>query len=213
MQTSSHDLQQRTVADKIVKAYGNRDRFLTKFNPDLQKTVCQNSDVCFFGGYPTMGQLKTAYGENTATMWLLPQLYNLSEYCGCRDKLQGKPLEMCANVIATEFYFLSVSELMLFFHRFKSGRYGRFYGSVDPLVITTSLRDFLKERSNAYDKREKDEKEKADREEAKNAITWEEYCMKQFGELRTHPMLRKTEEEKKAEKEKVLTKVQKSLFV
>ena len=41
-----------------------------------------------------------------------------------------------------------------------------------------------------------------DAEAAKNAITWEEYCMKQFGELRTHPMLRKTEEEEKAEREK-----------
>lgn len=177
MQTSSHDLQQRTVADKIVKAYGNRDRFLTKFNPDLQKTVCQKSDVCFFGGYPTMGQLKTAYGENTATMWLLPQLYNLSEYCGCRDKLQGKPLEMCANVIATEFYYLSVTELMLFFHRFKSGRYGRFYGSVDPLVITTSLRDFIKERAIAYDKHEQKIRKQQEYEDKKKSMSrkeWEE---------------------------------------
>lgn len=172
------------------------------FNPDVQQDICGDHDICFFGGAPTLGQLNTTYGSQTAAMWLVPQLYNLSEYCGCKDKLEGKPLEECASVIATEFYFLSVSELMLFFHRFKSGKYGRFYGSVDPLVITTSLRDFLKERSNAYDEREKAEKEKADREAAKNAITWEEFSMKQFGELRTHPMLRKTEEEEKAEREK-----------
>lgn len=40
---------------------------------------------------------------------------------------------------------------MLFFHRFKAGRYGRFYGSVDPLVITTALREFLRDRNLVYD--------------------------------------------------------------
>lgn len=193
-------LQQKS--NEIMVTYGNRENFLATFNPDLQRDLCTNPDVCFFGGAPTLSQLNAAYGSQTAAMWLIPQLYNLSEYCGCKDKLEGNPLKECASVIATEFYFLSVSELMLFFHRFKSGRYGRFYGSVDPLVITTSLRDFLKERIRAYDEREKAEKEKADREAAKNAITWEEYCMKNFGELRTHPMLRKTEEEKKAAKAK-----------
>lgn len=84
-----------------------------------------------------------------AVMWLLPQLYDLSEYCGVKNKLQGKPLEGCAHVIATEFYYLKVSELMLFFHRFKSGRYGKFYGTVDPLVITSALREFDAERGEA----------------------------------------------------------------
>lgn len=186
----------------LVNKYGSRESFLTAYNPSYQKVVCGNTNECYFGDYPTLSTLKAGYGDNAPVMWLIPQLYNLSEFCGCKEKLQGTPLEECASVIATEFHYLKVTELMLFFHRFKSGRYGRFYGSVDPLVITTSLRDFLKERIRAYDEREKAEKEKADREAAKNAITWEEYCMKQFGELRTHPMLRKTEEEKKAAKAK-----------
>lgn len=203
-------LQQKS--NEITLAYGNREKFLSTFNPDVQRDICGNPDVCFFGGAPTLGQLNAAYGSQTAAMWLVPQLYNLSEYCGCKDKLEGNPLKECASVIATEFYFLSVSELMLFFHRFKSGRYGRFYGAVDPLVITTSIRDFLKERSSAYYEREKKEKEEADREAAKSAISWEEYCMKEFGELRTHPMLRKTEEEKKAEEEKKKAKQAKTEF-
>ena len=91
-------------------------------------------------------------------MWLVPQLYNLSEYCGCREKLQGTPLEECASVIAMEFYYLTVTELMLFFHWFKTGRYGRFYGSVDPLVITTSIREFIRERNTEIDRHEREER-------------------------------------------------------
>ena len=78
-------------------------------------------------------------------------------------------------MIATEYYYLKVSELMLFFHRFKTGRYGRFYGSVDPLVITTSLRDFVRERGIAYEQHEQEERERREKEECKNAITYEEY--------------------------------------
>ena len=185
-------LQQKN--NEITKAYGDRDKFIMTFNPDVQQDICGDPDVCFFGGAPTLGQLNTTYGSQTAAMWLVPQLYNLSEYCGCKEKLLGRPLEECASVIATEFYFLSVSELMLFFHRFKSGRYGRFYGSVDPLVITTSLHDFLKERALAYSKHEQEEREKR--------MPNLKLHGKSTGELRPHPMLRKTEEEKKAEAEK-----------
>ena len=138
--------------------YGDRSKFLMKFNPDLQMSICKDEQLCIFGDAPVLSELNMTYGEMTATMWLVPQLLNLSEYCGCRDKLQGKALEECASVIATEFFFLKVSELMLFFHRFKSGRYGRFYGSVDPLVITTSLREFVKERNNAISEQEQQEK-------------------------------------------------------
>ena len=177
-------------SNEIVVAYGQRERFLTTFNPDVQRKICGNVDVCFFGGAPTLSQINATYGENTATMWLVPQLYNLSEYCGCRDKLDGNPLKECASVIAAEFYYLSVTELMLFFHWFKSGKYGRFYGSIDPLVITTSLRDFLKERNYAYERRENEERTKQREEDAKNSVTWEEYCMMKYGKVMPHPLSR-----------------------
>jgi hypothetical protein len=159
----------------MITRYGDRTKFLSLFNPDLQMKVCKDSQLCFFGDAPVLSELNMAYGEMTATMWLVPQLYDLSEYCGCKEKLQGKPLEECASVIATEFYWLKVSELMLFFHRFKSGRYGRFYGSVDPLVITTSLREFLKERICVIEAREQEERRIKDEESKRNAITYEEY--------------------------------------
>lgn len=162
----------------MITRYGDRTKFLALFNPELQMKVCKDATLCFFGDAPVLSELNMTYGEMTATMWLVPQLYDLSEYCGCKDKLQGKQLEECASVIATEFYFLKVAELMLFFYRFKSGKYGRFYGSVDPLVITTSLRSFLVERNNAIEEQERIERERKSEEERKNAITYDEYVSK-----------------------------------
>ena len=171
-QPSSQDDSRRK---ELLTKYGPRDHFMLTFNPDYQRMICGNSDVCFFGEHPTLAELNRAYGEETAFAWLIPQLTNLSEYCGCREKLQGKQLENCADVIAMEFYFLKVSELMLFFHRFKTGRYGRFYGSVDPLIITTSLREFIVERAVAYEKHDQEERERRAAEHRRRAITYDEY--------------------------------------
>ena len=155
--------------------YGQLESFLTRFNPDCQRELCTNPDECFFGDYPTLTDTRLAYGVNAAEAWMIPQLYNLSEYCGCRDKLQGVPMKECAFIISTEYHYLKVSELMLFFHRFKAGRYGRFFGSVDPLVITTALRQFVRERGDEYERHEKKLQEQREKEWRRNAITYEEH--------------------------------------
>lgn len=35
---------------------------------------------------------------------------------------------------------------MLFIARFKSGKYGRFYGAIDPMKITSAMLDYIRER-------------------------------------------------------------------
>lgn len=161
--------------------------FLTKWNCDLQSRCGANITQSYFGNYPTLSQLNRIYGDNAAITWLLPQLYNLSEYCGVRDKLQGRPLEECANIIAIEYHWLKVSEIMLFLYWFKAGRYGHMYGVVDPLVITTALRQFVSERGDAYAKREQEEREKREAAQPKG-ITWEEYCAKHGIKNKPNPL-------------------------
>lgn len=47
-----------------------------------------------------------------------------------------------------------LTEFMLFFQKFKKCEYGKFYGSVDPMVIMGALDTFNRERLTAYYKRE-----------------------------------------------------------
>lgn len=161
--------------NEITATYGSREQFMRAFNPAAQRTVCNNPEVCFFGGAPTLAQLNATYGGQTAAAWLVPQLYDLSEYSGSKEKLQGVPLEDCATVIAADFHYLNVTELMLFFRRFKSGLYGHFYASVDPLKITTALRTFLTERAAAIERHEQQLRDQRDEESRRNAITYPEY--------------------------------------
>ena len=168
-------LSQKT--SQLVNRFGNLASFLKEFNPSAQMELCQYEDLCYFGNFPSLASVRNEYGTNAAVSWLVPQLFDLSEYCGCKGKIEEIQMEQCASVIASTFYWLKISELMLFFHRFKSGKYGRFYGSVDPLVITTSLRDFIRERNEAYFRHEQKERERKEREQ-KGGISWEEYCKK-----------------------------------
>ena len=218
-QTSELMTQRGSLPDSsqkmmLIEKYGERSQFLTTYNPSYQREVVGTPDECYFGDYPTLAQLK-GYGKNTPVAWLVPQLYNLSEYCGCKDKLQGVPLEECAFTISTEFYWLKVSELMLFFHRFKSGKYGRFYGSVDPLVITTSLREFLQERGVAYEKHYREEKEREERGRTKG-VSWEEYCkrngIKGRATVFSQPQPPKKENKQPTESVEEIIKIAKSLL-
>lgn len=151
--------------------------FLVTFNPDTQMKICSDTRVCITGQYPTLAEVRRDYGTSVPTAWLVPQLQDLSWYCGARDKLNARQLEECAYVIASDFSYLKVSELMLFFHRFKSGRYGKFYGTVDPLVICQALREFVKERNSEIEKIESEERQREREEHAKTAVSWKEYCI------------------------------------
>lgn len=107
---------------------------------------------------------------------LMSQINDLSEYCGCKGKISEAQSEQCAKVIVFTYPYLKISELAVFFAWFKAAKYGQFYGNVDPLIITSALRSFARDRNDEYFKRESEEAEKKRREEKKGCVTWEEYC-------------------------------------
>ena len=136
-------------------------------NPEMQLACAEHADRAFFGTAPTLLTLRCAYYDDAATAWMLPQLYDLGEYCGVKDKLDKEQMKQLARIIVQEFGNLKVTEVMLFLHRFKAGRYGRFYGAIDPMIIVTALRhDFMRERADAIDKHEN----------AERWAEWEAHC-------------------------------------
>lgn len=136
-------------------------------NPSVQQYCAGHQEKALFGGAPTLLTLRHAYHDEAASIWLMPQLYDLGEYCGVKDKLDKNQMKQLAHVIISEFGYLKVSEIMLFLHRFKAGRYGRFYGAIDPMIIITALRhNFMNEREAAIDKHEN----------AERWAAWEEHC-------------------------------------
>ena len=158
-----------------MQKYGAKDNFLLLFNPSNQEEFVQAREQCFFGTAPTLGELNASYGKEMAKAWLIPQLFDLSEFCGCKGKITEAQMEQTAGMLAQQYHYIKVTEWMVFFYNFKMGKYGKFYGKVDPMVITTAMPAFLNERAHEIEAKE-DAKRKAERERwAKECVTREEY--------------------------------------
>ena len=149
---------------------------MASMNPGVQTYAGKFPERAFFGEAPTLTDINLAFGKQTSVLWLVPQLIDLSEYCGCREKLKDHMLEDLAKIISIEYHYFKTSELLLFFYWFKAGRYGHFYGSVDPMVITTALRDFVIDRRTAYAKRQQEEeRQKREAWDKEERMTYAEY--------------------------------------
>lgn len=78
---------------------------------------------------------------------------------------------------------------MLFLWWFKSGKYGRFYGSVDPLVISSALRDFLQDRYSIIESEKTRHSEKERAQSRGNAISYEQWLAMKGDKPEDHPVL------------------------
>lgn len=177
-QASLANLQQKELKATIRQMFGTEKQFLETFNPNAQFDAVKNDFFCYFGNVPTLAHLNAAYISTTAQKWLVAQIFDLSEFVGVKDKLNENQLRQLAQIIVTQYPYLRVTELMLFFYNFKLGKYAEFYGTVDPLAITKSLREFMVERNVAkynYERKMEALKEEQDK---LTAITYEEYCEK-----------------------------------
>jgi len=160
----------------ILSKYGDRDNFLKIVTPQTQASFAAKKEKAIMGDYPTLADICRVYGKSFSRQWLYPQIADLSMFTSSKN-LNKQQQEALAAVIATEYRYLKVTELLLFFYFFKTGRYGRFYGNVDPMVVTCALRDFVKERNiflEEYERSINNLKDELDKNNP-NVVTYEEW--------------------------------------
>ena len=140
----------------------------------MQASFARKPERAVMGEYPTLTDLNNSYGKTFAEQWLYPQITDLSTFTGAKN-LDKDQIQKLASVISIEYHYLKVTEIMLFFYLFKTGRYGRFYGTVDPMVITCAMRDFIKERNIFIGQCMQAEKERIAEENKQPTMSYEEY--------------------------------------
>lgn len=125
---------------------------------------------------PALVTLDAAFGENAAVQWLMPQLYAVGEFAGVRDKMNEMQTLELARTIRAHYGFLTVTEMLLFFSNLKAGRYGKFYGSVDPMVITEALcGPFMAERERHIERIESAQREQEREQRREGVMTFEQF--------------------------------------
>ena len=175
MQQLSPDLQQRTML--VLQTYGNRENFMRVFEPKVQLAAGRDPEHAILSEKaPSLVVMKKAYGDNFPVMWLMQQILELVVYSNSKGTLNDYQAEFLANAIVNEYYYLKASELLLFFYQFKTGKYGRFYGVVDPMMITQALEVFVTERKRVIEQSEKSQERAEQAEWAKTKVSPEEWC-------------------------------------
>lgn len=114
----------------------------------------------FRGDAPSLGLVATTFGEDARDNWLDIQITELAAFSGCKDKLTDHQIQSLIDIVAEEYHYLKVTEIMYFFRKFKAGEYGKFYGAVDPLTITCALKEFCDDRRAILKRLEKEEEDR-----------------------------------------------------
>lgn len=146
----------------------------------MQLLVGAHVQRAYTGSAPTLAETKWCYGTDTLLSWICTQIERLNDFCGTRNKMELEQQVHLATLISIEYHYLKVTELMLFFYRLQCSYYGRFYGSVDAMLITEALLQFGAERrlELARFESEKLEREKQARHgKQPDAITYDDYLV------------------------------------
>lgn len=130
----------------MTNRHGESEQFLVTYNPGRQIKYTKDLERVYMGKAPTLGTVAKNYGNATAESWVIAQLHDLEEFAGCREKLTVRQLDELSALIISRYGYMKISELMLFFVKFKGCEYGKFYGAIDPILIMEGLKSFSRER-------------------------------------------------------------------
>lgn len=164
---------------ELRSRFPSSEAFLSAYNPDRQALFARHPDRVFLGTAPPLARIANAYGAAVAESFVEIQIQNLSEYAGCTRKLSSQQIEEAAQLIITEWGYITSAEICYFFWLFKSGEFGEFYGAVDRMKIMRAMRQFLKIRSAEIDRLRRRQAKAIARQEYERskrcALTFEEY--------------------------------------
>lgn len=169
-------------AKAVICRFETPANLLASFNPQMQVQYTLDKRRAYMGKAPVLGVVGKAFSTGTAKSWVIVQLWDLAEFCGCKTKMTERQMDELAQIICAEYGYMKLTELMDFFRRFKTGEYGKFYGAVDPMVITCALQEFRRDRAQIIDRFRRDDEEERKRNDpeyiefVRKQRRWEKIC-------------------------------------
>lgn len=166
------ELAQNTSQDSwkrsLLKTWSDSGKLLAAFSP-TNKELCRDEDRIFdrdqTESFPSLNRIRLAFGAETSETLVF---LHLKDFCNAEGIKNYNPIQMqdIGEVITSEYGFINVGELAVFFRKLKAGKYGRTFGnSLQCTAITGALNEFL-----AYRSREIDRIEQRKREAERNKL-------------------------------------------
>lgn len=166
-----------------MNKYPDPAQFILDYNPDLQFKLVRcnatHAELALNFSIPTLGLLSSTYGDETPIEWLKVQFGSLNDFAEVSTKIANDQLSELCEIFISEYYYVNAAEICFFIARFKSGKYGRFYGSIDPMKITSAMLDYISERRKDIERKEREQyrlqRQEEIEERGNNRISYSEY--------------------------------------
>lgn len=124
---------------------------------------------CHNGSAPTIRQCVKDYGREAVRNIVRQHLDTFIEFCKAKDKPTARQRDTIVWFVMSQYDSLKITEFQLWVIKAMSGAFGKFYNTLDPMDITTALRQWVREcntiRNEARAQREREEAQR-EREEA-----------------------------------------------
>lgn len=122
------------------------------FSPQKWGFILSKPDKAYTTDCPTLKQYDEVYEHGAAQEWVKLQLVMLYGMSTCKDKAIADSINLFSQTFANSVRAFKISELLLFFARYKAGRYDNSFLSFDPKRIGNAFFfEFIKERNFEID--------------------------------------------------------------
>lgn len=144
-----------------MNKYPDPAQFILDYNPNLQfklvRCNASHSSLALNDSIPSLGLLSSTYGDETPVEWLKIQFGSLNDFAEVKTKISAEQLHELSELFLAEYYYINAAEVCLFIGRFKAGRYGMFYGNIDPMKITCAMIEYVRERRQDIERHDREE--------------------------------------------------------
>lgn len=122
-------IQQREQG--LLMKYPNRSDVERAYAPNLWGYTLNNPERAYMAECPTLLIYDKLYGEGSSTIWIHIHVTALYGASPSKDKELVNSIAIFSETFSAEVRLYKLSELMLFFGRYKAGRYDNSYQSFD----------------------------------------------------------------------------------
>jgi hypothetical protein len=124
-----------------------------QFSPNNWGYALSHPDKAYLAECPTLLSYERTYGEGVSADWIRLQVLTLYGSSNSKDIGIADGIKLFAQSFAQEVKNFKLSELMLFFARYKAGKYDNSYSSFDAKRIGNAFfSEFIKERNRELDR-------------------------------------------------------------
>lgn len=170
----------KSCSPATVKSDEEKVNLMRLYNPAMQVKYCSYPARCVMGKAPTLAKVRKEYGEQVALDWLKVQINDYQNFVAVKgeNELPDETEREMAALILGDWYFLKMTEIMLFFRWLKTGRYGELYGRINPQSFFCKLLEFVKDRNNIIFHEESEKRKLEDEESRKKSVSYADYKKK-----------------------------------